>query len=69
MPLLTIITITYNAERYLERTLQSVATAARLVPGVARDIEYILVDGASRDGTLPIAERYSPCLLYTSRCV
>ena len=62
MPLLTIITITYNAERYLERTLQSVATAARLVPGVARDIEYILVDGASRDGTLPIAERYSPLL-------
>lgn len=62
MPLLTIITITYNAERYLERTLQSVATAARLVPGVASDIEYILVDGASRDGTLLIAERYSPLL-------
>lgn len=62
MPLLTIITITYNAERYLERTLQSVATAARLVPGVAHNIEYILVDGASTDGTLQIAERYSTIL-------
>lgn len=62
MPALTIITITYNAERYLERTLQSVATAARLVPGMADDIEYILVDGASTDATLQIAERYSPLL-------
>ncbi len=62
MPLLTIITITYNAEKYLERTLQSVATAARLVPGVADNIEYILVDGASTDGTLQIAERYSTIL-------
>ena len=62
MPLLTIVTITYNAERYLERTLQSVATAARLVPGVADSIEYILIDGASTDGTLLIAERYSPIL-------
>ncbi|MPR35568.1 glycosyltransferase family 2 protein [Salmonirosea aquatica] len=59
MPQLTIITITYNAEKYLGRTLQSVATAARLVPGVADSIEYILVDGASTDATLQIAERYS----------
>ncbi len=62
MPLLTIITITYNAERYLERTFQSIATAARLVPGVADNMEYILVDGASTDGTLQIAERYSTIL-------
>ncbi len=57
--LLTIITITYNAEPFLERTLRSVAKAARLVPGMADNIEYILVDGASEDGTLQIAERYS----------
>jgi glycosyltransferase involved in cell wall biosynthesis len=62
MPLLTIITITYNAERYLERTIQSVAKAARLVPGVADNIEYILIDGASTDGTLQIAEQYSTIL-------
>lgn len=62
MPLLTLITITYNAANYLERTLQSVAAAARLVPGVADHIEYILVDGASTDATLSIAERYGPIL-------
>ncbi|GHB56790.1 glycosyltransferase family 2 protein [Persicitalea jodogahamensis] len=59
MPLLTIITITYNAEQFLERTLRSVAKAARLVPGVVDEVEYILVDGASQDGTLQIAEQYS----------
>ncbi len=62
MPQLTIITVTYNAEKYLERTLQSVGKAARLVPGVADSIEYILVDGASEDGTLQVAERYSTLL-------
>ena len=59
MPLLTLITITYNAEQFLERTLRSVAKAARLVPGVVDNVEYILIDGASQDGTLQIAERYS----------
>lgn len=59
MPSLTIITVTYNAAPFLERTLLSVAKAARLVPGVADHIEYLLVDGASKDATLQIAERYS----------
>jgi glycosyltransferase involved in cell wall biosynthesis len=62
MPVLTIITVTYNAEKYLERTLQSVGKAARLVPGVSDSIEYIMVDGASKDETLRIAERYSTLL-------
>lgn len=62
MPLLTIITITYNAEKYLERTLLSVAKAARLVPGAADNIEYLLIDGASSDSTLLIAERYGTLL-------
>lgn len=60
--MLTIITVTYNAGKYLERTLQSVARAARLVPGALDEIEYILVDGASSDDTLQIAERYSVLL-------
>ncbi|TDB61380.1 glycosyltransferase family 2 protein [Arundinibacter roseus] len=58
-PLLTLVTITYNAGNYLERTLQSVANAAALVPGAADQLEYILVDGASTDGTLQIVERFS----------
>lgn len=49
----SIITITYNAEAVLERTLESVA--AQTYP----EIEHIIVDGASKDSTLTIAEEYS----------
>ncbi|WP_018618283.1 glycosyltransferase family 2 protein [Spirosoma luteum] len=52
MPTLSIITITYNAERFLERTIQSV------IGQQATDYEYIVIDGGSTDGTLDIIERY-----------
>ncbi|GAB2767939.1 glycosyltransferase family 2 protein [Rhabdobacter roseus] len=57
MPLLTLITITYNAERYLERTLLSVQRALRYLAAPA-EVEYLLVDGASTDGTLALAQKY-----------
>jgi glycosyltransferase involved in cell wall biosynthesis len=50
---LSIITITYQAEQYLERTIQSV-----LAQGNRKDIEYIIIDGASKDGTLDLIETY-----------
>lgn len=53
-PLLSIITITYNAERFLERTIQSVIAYPSPV------VEYIVIDGASTDGTLGIIRRYEP---------
>jgi len=47
-PLFSIITICYNAERTIERTLRSVA-------GQSFDnYEHIIVDGASKDSTLEI---------------
>ncbi|MBP8776970.1 MAG: glycosyltransferase [Bacteroidaceae bacterium] len=52
-PTFSIITVTYNAEVTLERTLQSVA--AQTYPYK----EYILKDGASTDGTMALAERYA----------
>ena len=55
-PVFTFITVTYNAAETLERTLQSVA--CQTYP----HIEYILVDGASTDGTLSLAQRYSHCI-------
>lgn len=55
-PVFTFITVTYNAAETLERTLQSVAY--QTYP----HIEYILVDGASTDGTLSLAQRYSHCI-------
>ena len=50
--LISIITITYNAEPYLERTIQSIINQSD------QDFEYIIIDGKSKDGTLLIAEKY-----------
>jgi len=50
--LVSIITVCFNAEKHIEETIQSVIT--QTYP----DIEHIIVDGASKDGTLGIIERY-----------
>ena len=49
---ISIVTITYNAARSLQRTLDSVACQ-----GYQR-IEHLIVDGASKDDTVNIAHRY-----------
>lgn len=51
-PKVSIITITYNAEKYIERTILSVCSQTY------KNIEYIIVDGASKDNTLHIIENY-----------
>lgn len=51
-PVFSIITVTYNAERVLEQTILSVTRQSY------KNIEYIIVDGASSDKTVEIAERY-----------
>jgi glycosyltransferase involved in cell wall biosynthesis len=50
--LISIITITYNAEQFLERTIQSILAQTD------QNFEYIIVDGKSKDGTLSIASTY-----------
>ena len=50
--LISIITITYNAEEYLERTIQSIMNQS------VQDFEYLVIDGKSKDGTLQIASTY-----------
>lgn len=50
----SIITITYNAERFLERTMQSVLAQT------CKDYEYIIVDGGSKDATMDIVRRMEP---------
>jgi glycosyltransferase involved in cell wall biosynthesis len=49
----SIITVTYNAEKYLFETLESVASQT------FKDYEHILWDGGSSDQTLKIASRFS----------
>ncbi len=51
-PKFSIITVTYNAEAVLEDTIQSV------ISQTYHHVEYIIIDGASKDKTLSIADRY-----------
>ena len=51
-PKVSIITIAYNSSETIEETIQSV---------VAQDyenLEYIIIDGDSKDGTLELVNRY-----------
>ena len=51
-PLITIITVTYNAAATVERTLRSVES--QTYPR----IEHLIIDGCSTDGTLRLIQRY-----------
>ena len=50
--LVSIITVSYNSEKTIERTIESVLNQTY------QNIEYIIVDGASKDHTVEIAEQY-----------
>ena len=51
-PTLSVITVVYNNVKHIERTLKSV------INQTYSDIEFIVIDGASTDGTLNIIEKY-----------
>ncbi len=53
-PMFSIITVTYNAANVLEDTIQSI------IAQTYRNVEYIIVDGGSKDGTLDIIGKYRP---------
>jgi len=52
-PKITIVTPVYNCAKYIEETIQSV-----LIQNY-QNIEYIIVDGGSNDGTCEIVKKYS----------
>jgi len=51
-PLVTIVTIVLNGENFLERTINSVLSQTY------ENIEYIVIDGGSTDGTVDIVKRF-----------
>ncbi len=53
-PTISIITVVYNGEAELEGTIQSVLK--QTYPA----IEYVIIDGASKDGTLDLIKKYEP---------
>lgn len=57
-PKISMITITYNSEKYLEDTIKSV------VEQNYPNLEYIIIDGGSKDRTLEIVDKYRDKIAY-----
>jgi glycosyltransferase involved in cell wall biosynthesis len=51
-PKLSIITVVYNAEKFIEETINSVISQSY------ENIEFLIIDGKSKDNTLEIIDKY-----------
>jgi len=58
MPLVSIITVCYNSVKTLEQTIQSV------INQTYSNIEYVIIDGGSTDGTVDIIKKYEDKIAY-----
>jgi len=57
-PLISIITVSFNSEKTIERTLKSVAAQTY------KNIEHIVIDGASTDGTVALISQHLGAIAY-----
>lgn len=57
-PLVTVVTVVFNDVKNLERTILSV------LDQTYKNIEYIIIDGGSNDGTVEIIKKYADRLAY-----
>jgi len=57
-PLVTIVTVVYNDEKNIEKTIQSIINQRY------KNIEYIVIDGGSKDGTVEIINKYIEFINY-----
>ena len=58
LPLISIVTVVYNGKAHLEETIKSVISQSY------PNIEYIIIDGGSDDGTLDIIRKYEDRIDY-----
>jgi len=56
--LISIITVCFNSELHIEQTIQSV------IRQTLNNVEYIIIDGASRDDTMDIIKKYDAFIDY-----
>ena len=57
-PVISIITVVYNSEKWIEKTIQSIINQSYV------NIEYIVVDGDSEDQTVEIIKKYTDYIDY-----
>lgn len=57
-PQISIVTVVYNGAKTLRRTIESI------VPQLCGDIEYLIIDGGSNDGTVEIIREHEKYLAY-----
>lgn len=57
-PLISVITVCFNSVKTMEKTIQSV------LEQTYKNIEYIIIDGGSTDGTLDIINKYKDKISY-----
>jgi glycosyltransferase involved in cell wall biosynthesis len=59
IPKVSIITVCLNSKQYIEDTIQSVCGQTY------KNIEYVIIDGGSTDGSLDIIEKYEKNITYS----
>ena len=57
-PLISVVTVVYNSEKYLKKTIESVLSQNY------DNIEYLIIDGGSTDSTIDIIKKYEDKLDY-----
>lgn len=58
LPLVSVITVVFNGEKYLEQTIQSI------INSTYQNLEYIVIDGGSTDSSLNIIKKYENYIDY-----
>ena len=60
LPLISIITVVFNAEDYIKKTIESVLSQTY------QNIDYIVIDGGSSDGTIGIVKSFGDRITWIS---